>query len=79
MKLTARQIKYIDELGIDKTAVNATAEMALRYHSNRMNEIYKKEKELWDELREIHGLDESKVYSVKTVDGAVCIVEKSDD
>jgi len=57
INLTAAQIKDFDEIGADKIAIENTLKVALQFHSNRANEISKREQALWKELAEIHGFD----------------------
>ena len=78
MKLTAKQIKCLDEFMADKVAIDVTLNVALTYHSNRLNEITKVEKEFWEELHEIHGLDRGKTYGIKKSGGAMQVFEKAD-
>jgi len=78
MKLTARQIKYFDELAVDRSSAKLTLNAALGYHSNRLNEIIKKEHELWDELVKQHDLDPALIWTAKSVDGSVVIIEATE-
>ncbi len=73
--LTARQIKALDEIGVDKISVSKTLDIALTFHANRINEITKLECELWKEITEIHGLDPTKQWMTKMVDGEVVVIE----
>jgi hypothetical protein len=73
IKLTARQIKYFGEISIDKQAAKLTLDVALAHHSNQVNEISKREAELWDELAELHNLDKSVRYETAVVDGCMVI------
>jgi len=76
--LTASQIKTFDEVATDKMAVEQTLKVAMNYHSNRINEITKVERELWNELMQLHALDPSVTYQTKLVEGQVVITEKED-
>lgn len=79
--LTASQIKDFDEIGADKVAVENTLRVALQFHSNRVNEITKREQALWKELAEIHGLDLSTPggYRIETSGPVVRIVRAAED
>ena len=78
--ITARQIKEFDEIVADQDANKRTLEVAMRFHSNIENELYKRLKALWDELIEIYGLDVNKTtYQIKHVDGLPCIVKQDVD
>lgn len=77
MQLTARQIKGLDETSIDKKTADLTLDVALKYHSNCANERIKKEREFWDEIKEMHNLDRDKVWTIKSIDGSPMIVEKT--
>lgn len=63
--LSARQIKAFDEIGVDKISVNKTLDIALTFHSNRINELTKLERELWKEITESHGLDATKQWKTE--------------
>lgn len=76
--LTASQIKTFDEVATDKMATEQTLKVALTYHANRINEITKVERELWNELMQLHALDPSVTYQTKLVEGQVVITEKED-
>lgn len=76
--LTAKQIKDMDEFLRDKRVIEETLNVALTYHSNRMNEIVKIEKDWWAELKEIHDLDDSKRWTIDSSGPFVEIVEKED-
>ena len=79
MKLTAKQIKNFDEISLDRQSSMETLEIALNFHSNRVNELIKQEKAQWEELFETHNLDRSVKYTVKKIDGCMEIAEKDDD
>lgn len=76
--LTASQIKTFDEIGVDKAATEQTLKVALAYHANRLNEINKAEREIWNELMRIHALDPSITYQTKLVKSQVVITEAED-
>lgn len=57
IELTAKQIRDLDEINADKNSINATLGVAMQYHSNRMNEVCKKETEWWLEIAELNDLD----------------------
>ena len=74
--LTAAQIREMDETSADKAANEMTLKVALGFHSNRANELAKRERAWWDQIAADHGLDiEHTAYIVKCVNGEVCIVE----
>lgn len=76
--LTAAQIKAFDEIGVGKSAAELTLKLAMAYHSNRLNEIIKVERDLWKDLAEIHALNPSIVHTLAQIDGQVVITEKED-
>jgi hypothetical protein len=77
MKLTARQIEWIDEINMDSKAAEETLKVALQYYSNTINELTKQRKKFWEELAEIHGLNlYENDYITKRVDGSVQIIDK---
>lgn len=51
IKLTAAQINYLDEMKCEELAADRTLEAAMRYHSNRKNELIKANKKFWDDLQ----------------------------
>lgn len=75
MILTAKQIKDLDEISIDRKTADATLNIALTFHSNCLNEVEKRAKQWWDEIIELHDLDRSIVWAVKNGE----IVKKEDD
>lgn len=78
--LTAKQIKFIDEIQVDGFANEETLKVALNFHSNKRNEIEKKNRELWSELSELHDLDiVNNKYKVETYNGTVSIVLNTED
>ena len=77
--LSAHQINFLDEIQLDREATEATLNVSLNFHTNRMNELAKKNKDLWKELTEIHNLDPTKLYKVISKDGVVQIIEIEDD
>ena len=76
MKLTAKQIKAIDEIERDRRAHSETLQVALNFHTNQLNEINRLHRELWEELAEIYAFDLYREggWTTKIVDGAVTIV-----
>jgi len=78
MKLTANQILIFDEFMADTKSVELTLKIALTYHSNRMNEIHKVERKLWDDLIEIHDLDDDCKYKLGSDEGCVQIIKVED-
>ena len=76
MKLTASQIRAFDEIAADKEASRRTLGVALNFHANVSARLCKAEKEMWDELKEIHALDRSKTWTLEEVEGSLSIVEK---
>lgn len=80
IRLTARQIKFFDESSVDRAAAKITLKIALQYHSNIVNEITKREREMWDELAELHNLDlRANAYKTQLVDGEMCIKQVEPD
>jgi hypothetical protein len=74
IKLTAQQIEHIDEITCDIKAADATLKMALRNHSNRINELSKLHQKWWDDLAKTHGLDfKETTYEIKVIRGAVVV------
>lgn len=57
INLTASQIKFFDEMSLDKRAIEATLRVALTYHANSTNEIIKRERTMWAEIAEANGLN----------------------
>lgn len=74
--LTAKQIKEMDEIRIDKQAIENTLRVALNYHANSMNSNLKKSNEWWKELTEIHKIDKDKEWYVDTKSLILCIKNK---
>ena len=77
--LTAKQIAHFDEIRRDRAAAKATLKAAMGYHSNRHNELSKESQDLWEEVLSIHGLDKTKHYTTKRENGAVIVVEVTDE
>jgi hypothetical protein len=75
MKLNAQEIKELDEIRTDESAVNAMLEVALNFYTNRANELAKSTREWWERLGEKHGFEPAAGYSVKKVDGLLAIVK----
>ena len=80
MKLTARQIKFLDEIERDRRAINGTLEVALNFHGNQSNELHKREKEFWEMLGEAHGFDPAAPcgWRIASVDGSLTVVRAED-
>jgi DNA-binding protein YbaB len=77
IKLSARQIQWMDELARDKRAIEDVLNIAINYATNRKNELMKQEQDWWKEMSDLHGLDVWKEeYVIKHEDGAVYIVHK---
>lgn len=74
-ELTPKQIKEIDEIMLDKNVTDNTLNVALNYHSNRMNSLIKKEKEWWDDVTNIYNLDRNKKWRVN-FNGPVILIEE---
>jgi len=74
-KLTAKQIKWIDEINADKRAAERTLKIALNYHQNMTNELCKAEHAFWEDILESNGLDKSSKYELSNVAGSVSVVE----
>ena len=80
IKLTASQIREMDETSIDKEANELTLKVALGFHANRSNELRKRERKWWDALSEIYGFEmEGNAFTVKRLEGSVCIVQLAGD
>jgi len=75
MKLNAQEIKELDEIRTDESAVNAALNVALNFYTNRANELAKAKREWWEKLGEKHGFEPEAGYTVKKVDGALAIVK----
>ena len=77
-QLTAKQIKELDEITLNKRAQELTLRVALNYHANMLATIEQKRKMWWKELGEIHNLDlENIQYKVETF--SACIVEDNQE
>ena len=76
MKLTASQIRTLDELEADDGAAQRTLLVALNFHVNTVSRLRKEKREMWKELAEAHELDPDKDWTMKLVEGAMSIVEK---
>ena len=75
IRLTALQIRALDEIARDREALKRTFEVALMFHSNAVNELVATEMKFWNDLAEVYGLDTSRnIYTITKVDGAVSIV-----
>ena len=74
MELTPRQIKNIDEIRVDKAAVDSTLEVALQFHSNLINKLTRDEEAWWQEMAEYHKFSRDTGWRIKRGDGVVCIV-----
>lgn len=73
--LTASQIKTIDEINIDRKSAENTLNIALQFHTNRVNELDKAEREFWRDLVRTHNLDEAVSWKTDRADGTVVITE----
>lgn len=56
VRLTADQIKTLDEVAFDRRAVEKTLLVAVNYATNRFNELDKLHTEAWAEIFEQAGL-----------------------
>jgi hypothetical protein len=80
MRLTARQIEWFEEIHADRKAAERTLDIALSHSSNRLTELDKEMKKLWQELAEIHGLELfDKTYTIKSVDNNIRVIEEQSD
>ena len=76
IKLTASQIRQLDEWHRDDTAADASLEIAINFHSNKRAEMDKEKLEWWGDIAKTHGLDLGKtIYKAEKVDGEMCVVE----
>lgn len=77
MKLTASEIRLVDELEADRRAIETTLRVALNFHANKINDLQKREKEMWQLLSEHHHFDinDECGWRIGVVEGAVSIVE----
>lgn len=74
--LTAAQIRFADEISADLEGTRRTLDVAMTFHSNRINEIQKQSTALWEELAELYGLDLGKwIYDVRYSNGQLCVVQ----
>lgn len=73
--LTAEQIRQLDEIQADAAGAERTLRVALKFHSNATNEIYKRRVSFWRELGEIHNLDDEREYTIRYASGQHEIVE----
>ena len=76
IELTAKQIRELDEINADKNAINATLNVALKFHANRMNETSKKEADWWKDIFERGSLDLSTGQYQVSVTGAIARIVK---
>lgn len=73
--LTASQIKTLDEVNIDRKAVQDTLNIALQFHTNRVNELDKAEQAFWRDIIKTHNLDGSVAWKTDRADGTVVVTE----
>ena len=78
-EITADEIKHIDEIIIDKQAVENTLKVALTYHSNRVNELIKEEQKWWTAMSDKYGFDLAIAYVIKRENTRIVIVKKEED
>lgn len=77
MELTARQIKWLDEVCLNGMSNEALIKVAMTYYTNREIAIAKARKELWAELAQIHNLDlNNQKYKIETIECSVQVVEE---
>jgi len=74
-KLTAKQIKEIDEIAAERRAHENLYNQAINYHTNRLIEIERLEHEWWKEMAEIHGFDLRQKHEVNK-QGAFVVIRK---
>ena len=78
-QITAKQIKSIDIIENELKAVKSTLEIALRFSSNRHEELIKDHQDWWGEMAEIYGFDLSSCeWVTRRIDGLVKIVKKDE-
>ena len=56
-KLTARQIKELDEINITNKSIEAALQVALNFYSNQREKLEESTKALWDDVFEANGID----------------------
>jgi hypothetical protein len=78
-RLTAKDLKEIDEIHLDKQSVENTFKTAMYYHSNRVNELIKKERKWWDDLIERFGLDKTIPWTINRAGNYPTVCEKVDE
>jgi len=64
VSLTAEDIKIIDTLSAEKSCLETTLEIALRYHTNALESLNKKERDWWRMAHVKYDLDGLKTYKV---------------
>ena len=78
-QITAKQIQSIDIIENEFKAVNCTLETALRFSSNRYEELIKDHQDWWGEMAEIYEFDLSSCeWVTRRIDGLVKIVKKDE-
>ena len=78
-RLSATQIKTMNEIARDREANEKMLEVALSYYRNAENEFSKRHMELWNEILTQFELPKDVIYKTKHIDGSVCIVEKGNN
>jgi len=75
IKLSASQIREMDERNYDKYGLKKLLEVAMQFHANRTAELVKSQIKWWDEIIAQHDLDPEIEWAINRTEGAVCIVE----
>ena len=78
MKLTASQIRHLDELNMDKWANKQAFSTAMNLHQNRISELRKAENAMWEDWMKDYDLDPDKDWTIEEFEGSLLIVEKTD-
>lgn len=73
-RVSAKQLSAIEELHYDRQASENTYKVATSLFHNQQVEYQKREREIWADLSEIHGLDQKVQYKVEQIDGIHQIV-----
>ena len=83
IKLTARQIEYLDEINADSAANRRMLDVAMNSYRNRENQLLKEREKFWKEMHEMMGTtDETHILETKSIDNACFVVinkEKNND
>ncbi len=78
-KITAEEIRQLDEISLDVEMSDKTLAVALQHHSNWNNELIKKRQTWWKEAAKKYNLDLDKhAYKVDATGTEVKIVKVND-